>query len=90
MKVKCDECKENFMFKKRTKKIKDDIKKIYFICPSCKKEYVAYYTNNLIEERQKELSKLLKSDIVDNDKYDFVRNDLTNLIDSLKLKMEEK
>ena len=57
-KVYCDRCNKKFKIKVRTEEIKDDVKRVYFICPKCKKEYTAYYTNNKIKDLQEQIRNL--------------------------------
>lgn len=56
----CDECKKDFEVDIKVNKIKDDIEKTYFICPICKHEYAAYYTNAKIRKKQEEISKIAR------------------------------
>lgn len=57
-KVYCDECKYEFYITLRKEKLKDRIERIYFICPKCKKEYTAYYTNDVIKANQVKIRRL--------------------------------
>lgn len=57
-KVFCDECNREFKIKIRTQKIRDDIERVYFTCPKCKKEYTAYYTNDKIKDLQEQIRNL--------------------------------
>lgn len=42
-KVYCDDCNKEFKIKIRTQKVKDDVEKVYFVCPKCKTEYECYF-----------------------------------------------
>ncbi|MGG5463506.1 hypothetical protein [Clostridium sp. B9] len=60
MKVICDACKEEFEVKQQIEKVEKDIRRVYFICPSCGQKYIAYYLSNRIENMQKRTNKLLE------------------------------
>lgn len=55
----CDKCKEEIVIELKQKKLKDDVKKVYFNCNSCNIEYLAYLTNREIEEKQKQVQILM-------------------------------
>lgn len=59
MKVSCDSCKEDFEVKQQVEKVKGDIRRVFFKCPSCGHKYIAYYLSNRIENMQKKTNKLL-------------------------------
>lgn len=46
-------CGKEFQLKKfEIEKLSKGIEKTYFICPHCNKEYVAFYTNYKIRQKQ--------------------------------------
>lgn len=55
----CDKCNKEIVIELKEKKLKDDVKKVYFNCNSCNIEYLAYLTNREIEEKQKQVQKLM-------------------------------
>lgn len=97
-KVYCDDCGKVFAIKVRTRKVKDDVKKVYFRCPKCKREYVAYYINNEIEKKQREFQEVqhqlinLKggnaAELIN--KSNNLRKEIGNLVDALKAEMKQK
>lgn len=59
MKIICDECGYEFKLKKlKTQKLENNIQRNYFVCPECKEEYTAYYTDYEVRLNQQELSKM--------------------------------
>lgn len=42
---KCDTCQYEWELEKMETTKLDDIEKVFFICPNCQKEYIAFYTN---------------------------------------------
>lgn len=60
MKVNCDICKKDFEVEQQIERVKDDIRRVYFICPHCNKKYIAYYLTNKIENKQAKANKLIK------------------------------
>ncbi|MEV2911411.1 hypothetical protein ABNF65_23095 [Paenibacillus larvae] len=65
MKVACnDGCKKEFIIGEvKTKNIKEDLEKTYFICPRCGKEYTVLLTDSKIRQDQQRLEKLEKEQI---------------------------
>ena len=57
--ILCDKCKEEIVIELKQKKLKDDVKKVYFNCDSCNIEYLVYLTSRGIEEKQKQVQKLM-------------------------------
>ncbi|XZJ40573.1 hypothetical protein ACSXCW_02705 [Clostridium perfringens] len=57
--VKCDKCKKEFEVRQEIEKVKGDIRRVYFICPSCGEKYIAYYLSNKIEHKQEKIKKLV-------------------------------
>src|SRR5699024_4724191 len=53
--VDCDNCGGRFKLNPKIEKLKDDIERIHFKCKHCKHDYTAYYTNQYIKEKQKEM-----------------------------------
>lgn len=91
LKVSCDNCKKEFKLKFQIKKIKDDIERVYFVCPKCKKEYTCYYTNDLIKDKQNQLRELSKLENLEHTekKRTTLKRELSMLIELLKAEMEE-
>lgn len=60
MKTICDAgCKKEFVINKfNNRKVKNGIDKIYFKCPHCKHEYLAYYSSEETKKLQKEMRQL--------------------------------
>ena len=60
MKVTCNEsCHKTFTLTKfLTQKLDGGIEKVYFVCPHCQHEYVAYYTDAEIRGLQEEIRKV--------------------------------
>lgn len=60
--VKCDGkdgCKQEFRIAGfEVEKLGNDLEKTCFRCPHCDKEYIAFYTNKAIREKQKEMREL--------------------------------
>ncbi|MSS43784.1 hypothetical protein FYJ27_08590 [Anaerosalibacter bizertensis] len=61
--VYCDECGGRFKLRPQVEKIKDDIERVHFVCKHCKHDYTAYYTNNYIKQKQKEIREVGMRDI---------------------------
>lgn len=59
MKVSCDECKESFEIKIKEEKVKGEIRRAFFKCPSCGKKYISYYSNDKIKKLQEQSRDLL-------------------------------
>lgn len=55
----CDKCNKEIVIELKEKKLKDDVKKVYFNCDSCNIEYLVYLTSRGIEEKQKQVQKLM-------------------------------
>lgn len=54
-----DGCEKNFTIKRiRNRKTKNGIEKNYFICPHCKREYVAFYASKETIQLQKDMRRL--------------------------------
>lgn len=66
--VYCNECKANFEPKVRNRYIEKDIEEVFFNCPNpnCHERYTAYYTNNSIKKKQKQLNRLPASSPLKN------------------------
>lgn len=56
----CDKCNKKFKPEQKVEKVKGDIRRAYFICPSCGKKYIAYYLSSKIEKMQERTTKLYK------------------------------
>lgn len=51
----CDSCGRDFKIRIKTEKLERDIEKVYFKCPRCKQEYIAYYTDVDIRAKQERM-----------------------------------
>lgn len=60
VKAKCEVCEYVFRVQMLTARLSNRADKHYFICPSCKTEFVSYYSNREMRQLQKEISKLYK------------------------------
>lgn len=56
----CNEgCGKSFTLNRfRTRKVKHSNEKLYFLCPHCKQEYVAYYASKETKRLQKQMRQL--------------------------------
>ena len=71
MKVICDDCKKDFVVKKKfikSEKLFDTVERTYFCCPKCRKKYVISYVDKEIKENIKRIKNL---------KGEFLRKELT-------------
>ena len=61
MRVACNEgCAKEFKIKSlNSRRLKGDIDQVYFTCPHCKREYVAYYLNAKVKALQARQRKLM-------------------------------
>ncbi len=57
MRVACNKgCGKEFKLASlNSRRLKDDIDQVYFTCPHCKREYVAYYLNAKVKAQQRKL-----------------------------------
>ncbi|MCT6902112.1 MAG: hypothetical protein M3Z48_02665 [Lactobacillus sp.] len=60
VKAKCEVCEHVFRVQMLVARLSNRVDKHYFICPSCKTEFVSYYSNRQMRQLQKEISKLYK------------------------------
>ncbi|HDX9649065.1 transglycosylase [Bacillus cereus] len=58
VKAKCEVCEHVFRVQMLVARLSNRVDKHYFICPSCKTEFVSYYSNREMRQLQKEISKL--------------------------------
>ena len=58
--VECNQCKAQFEIDLKTKNLPGGVEKVYFTCPKCEAEYVAYYTDPGIRAKQEKVRKLRK------------------------------
>lgn len=60
MRVACNKgCGKEFKIKSlNSRRLKDDIDQVYFTCPHCKREYIAYYLSSKVKDLQAEQRKL--------------------------------
>ncbi|WP_200899990.1 hypothetical protein [Paenibacillus larvae] len=86
MKVTCnDGCKREFLVGEvKTKNVKADIEKTYFICPRCGKEYTVLLTDSKIRQDQQRLEILEKEQIALREK---IVKDMSLLSQSLEGQM---
>ncbi len=61
MRVACNQgCGKEFKIKSlNSRRLKDDIDQVYFTCPHCKREYIAYYLSSKVKDLQAEQRKLM-------------------------------
>lgn len=55
----CDSCKEEIKLEVKQRTLTDKVKKFYFTCNSCNKEYLVYLADEKIEKKQHEVQKLM-------------------------------
>jgi transcription elongation factor Elf1 len=88
IRAKCDGeggCGEDFFIKRFTKdKLKDGIDKTYFNCPSCGKEYLCFYTNKSIRDKQKKIRKMTNPLFIKK-----LRKDIAADMAELKMEVEQ-
>nr|DAK82259.1 MAG TPA: hypothetical protein [Caudoviricetes sp.] len=61
MKVICDDCKKEFVVKKKiikSEKLFDTVERTYFCCPKCRKKYVISYVDKEIKGNIKRIKNL--------------------------------
>ncbi|MBG0962458.1 transglycosylase [Bacillus sp. SRB1LM] len=58
VKAKCEACEHVFRVQMLIARLPNRVDKHYIICPSCKTEFVSYYSNREMRQLQKEISKL--------------------------------
>ncbi len=61
MRVACNTgCGKEFKLASlNSRRLKDDIDQVYFTCPHCKREYIAYYLDGKVKDLQAEQRKLM-------------------------------
>ena len=61
MRITCNTgCAKEFKIKSlNSRRLKDDIDQVYFTCPHCKREYIAYYLSSKVKDLQAEQRKLM-------------------------------
>lgn len=94
--VKC-ECGNIFSYITKVLPIDNDIKKVFFTCPTCKTDYICYYTDTEVEALQDEL-KALKQELTKattdkeikriNKKFGKIQDKLKKKMDKLRQKIE--
>lgn len=80
--VHCDDCGKIFRIEKlETDWVNDSVRRTYFECPYCKKEYTSFYEDAKVRENIKDIQKLQKkmNGIVEQNK---------EIMESLKQKYE--
>ena len=58
VKATCEVCEHLFRVQMLVARLSNRVDKNYFICSSCKTEFVSYYSNREMRQLQKEISKL--------------------------------
>ncbi len=58
VKAKCEACEHVFRVQMLIARLPNRVDKHYFIYPSCKTEFVSYYTNREMRQLQNKISKL--------------------------------
>lgn len=56
--IYCDKCKKEFVAEVKTEKLEGNIERVYFTCPHCGKDYTSYYTNILVQIKQRKVREL--------------------------------
>ena len=61
MRITCNTgCGKEFKIKPlNSRRLKGDIDQVYFTCPHCKREYIAYYLSSKVKDLQAEQRKLM-------------------------------
>lgn len=54
----CDKCKKEFIIEVKTEKLEGNIERVYFTCPHCGEDYTSYYTNVLVQIKQRKVKEL--------------------------------
>lgn len=97
----CDDCKKEFTMDIKEKRIENSITKAYFTCPHCCKEYVSYYSDENIKQKQQEIQEVIKKQRYNrgttdinysnklNKQYKKLKNQLKKDMELLKIKVEE-
>lgn len=81
--IKCDFCGKTFKIKKlKTKWLDDNIQRIYFVCPYCKKEYTSFYKDKRIRKNIKKIDDLQRQ-------YDEIVMENKEIMQELREKYEE-
>ena len=52
----CDKCKKESIIEVKTEQLEGNIERVYFTCPHCGKDYTSYYTNVLVQIKQRKVS----------------------------------
>lgn len=91
MKILCDNCKKEFeVGKLQNRKLAKDIELTYFICPHCKTEFTAYYTNRQIRVNQSKIREMaVKIKTLKGEKSIQLHEEMEKLIKFNKEKMQE-
>lgn len=79
----CDECGKLVPIILKTRKHLGNIEENYIQCPHCKVEFIAYVTDAVARQEQKEIAKL-------HEEYHQRKNKLSFRMAALKRKVEEK
>lgn len=58
MAVHCDNCKGGFHIDLQQRRLEDAVEETYFSCPYCQTEYPSFYTDTVVREKQRSISKL--------------------------------
>lgn len=91
MKIKCDECGQEFELKKiKIEKLQNNIQRSFFVCPECKKKYTSCYTDFQVRLNQQEIRKLTtKIKKLKGESYIKTHEEITKLIEFNKKRMQE-
>lgn len=89
MKTNCDAgCQKSFEFEDfSTDKLGGGIEKVYFVCPHCDKEYVAFYTDDEIRKLQTRIRRVQRRFSDPNDNHEDAAKKEADLKQQIKEKM---
>ncbi|MBC8590617.1 hypothetical protein [Wansuia hejianensis] len=54
----CDKCKKGFIVEVKSEQLEGNIERVYFTCPHCGEDYTSYYTNVLVQIKQRKVREL--------------------------------
>lgn len=66
----CDRCQEDFDIELEERLVKNNIYKVSFTCNHCQKEYISYYTNIVVRNKQKKIIEIAKEIEIANENAD--------------------
>ena len=97
----CDYCEQDFTVSPQETMIEEGISKVHFFCPHCDKEYISYYIDDRIKEKQATMRELLKKqrknrNVKDitlaaklNKGYQRLKKEIKKDMDKLKVRIEK-